>query len=410
MILEPGARAGPPPATLLEATALELRRRRDLRGLVALVERWSQVGQPTDEAKLLQVEALLQLCMTDRAWTRLRSLTHLRGEQRLRARVLTAEMFLLRGWSDRAQEAIAEIRRLDPRAPALAELQERAGAPRTTPMVPESGAPTDELLAAAERFLCEGASLTARRLLEGLARREPEHPRVAELRWAMAGDFDLVGSTLAEVVERTVGSVGMPDLHLDPDLDVDAPTDAGVEIAPAVTGGRQDRHAFPSLFKGTQAEDDVDLDEVENTQAMRLDELASDGPTFADGGEDTQVMHVVQQAREPEPTPEPRRRRKEAELEDEDDVVVLVHGGASAPPPRLRRPLPSPAPQPRRKARPPPVVEPDELEPVGAPEAPRPRPMLDDDFPWVWVLASAAVLGCAGIALLLAVLVAGGAL
>ena len=56
------------------------------------------------------------------------------------------------------------------------------------------------------------------------------------------------------------------------------------------------------------------------------------------------------------------------------------------------------------------VVEPDELEPVGAPEAPRPRPMLDDDFPWVWVLASAAVLGCAGIALLLAVLVAGGAL
>lgn len=392
-----------PPADQLEAATLELARRGELRLLVQVVERWGQVGAPTPAARLAQIEALLDLRVMDRAWTRLQAVPE-EIPDALRRWKLTARMFVERGWPNRAAEAVARAQALAPADPEVAILAAAALAPPRTPpaLLPPAEAPFADRLAAAEALLACGAFLKGRRVLDVLDQEHPDDPRVSDLLWALQGDYDLVGATLAQVVTH-YGAV-----------ERDAPAAPSDLPAPPTPK----RGAFPALFRGPATAHDRADNEAETTMATRLEDLraAASFPDL-DGDDDTAVLRVVGSGRT-----DPRAGRaapaaRPEDVEEEDDVVVVVRRRELQAPPETRRPMPLPpaARRPERKApkAPPPELEVADIEDLDELDA-EPLDMdvemesletpSTDEFPYLWILASAAVLGLAGLSLVAAIL------
>jgi hypothetical protein len=366
----------------LERAALRLAEQADPRGVITLVERWAQTGEPTERARLAQIEALLDLGMTDRAWTRLQDDLADAGtgpeggaptdaDARLERLRLTARMFVDRGWPKRAQPVLDEALTLAPDDEGLLALRARAQAPARRPPPDDAVGPDAapaEHVALAEACLATGAFLRARRVLEALAARAPADAaedaavarRADDLLWALRGDYD-VADTLADLVDAT------EDLDLAPDHDEH--TDATAHVSP-----RAPRPAPPlPRPTGEPALDPADLGvsdlfgmapaggepddgrpgEVpeapgEITQATRMLDLRSGEGAMGGGDrdEDTQVLRVFSNpaasVATPEPAP-PSGRAEDVEREDE-AVVQLTATAAAVPPPTVAMPRPIPTP------------------------------------------------------------------
>jgi hypothetical protein len=395
-----------PPAYRLELVALRLAEAGDHRTLISMVERWSQLGDPTPRALLAQIRAMLDLCMMDRAWTRLQALPDepaLRRERNL----LTARMFLDRGWPRRARKVLDEARESwpdDPEVRRLAALLERPAPPIAAAEV-DPEAPYPEQLAIAESWLATGAFLKARRLLEQLQRRAPDQRRPAELLWALRGDFDLHGTTLQALVKAYAPA---PMAFSEAAEGAEPASTHLYNALPAAEPGGRSSPNLGALGDLASLGPELTEDESEITQATRLDDLAANAdspaskPTGEEKDEDTQVLRIVSSqpvrrantgaAWSAEPSTSPGIAD---ELEGEDEAVVLLTRHAERQPPhRTVAPQPAPDLGPRRQPEfaPPPIPKPEPPPPpAAAPPADEPVPM------WVWVLA--AGLGGAGVAL-----------
>ncbi|HMV65704.1 MAG TPA: hypothetical protein PKA64_02545, partial [Myxococcota bacterium] len=393
--LDPKSAPVLPPSSRLEAAALRLAAKGELRLLVSMVERWAQLGEPTPRAMLAQIEGFLDLCMMDRAWTRLQALPE--GEAWRRPRLLlTARMFIERGWPRRARKVLDEALAAWPDDAHVRELSALADQPprRAPAQEPEPDAPFEDQLAVAETWLATGAFLRARRLLEHLIRRFPDATRPADLLWALRGDYELSTSSLPALA-ATWGALSASepgDLPDDPE-----PTDSvlrrGGDVADLGST------SFPQLFEdAASAMEHDELEASEITQASRIPDLArlalADLPGGDDREEDTQVLRVVSSpgapmSREAPPDDEPPSSPGFAdELEGEDEAVVqLTRDAERQPPQEIRRAPVLPDPGPRR--RPPPSQAPQ------APPAPAAAPPSRAMLP-AWFLPVAGVLGVAG--------------
>ncbi len=381
----------------------------EVRTLVGVVERWSQVAEPTERALLAQIEGFLDLCMMDRAWTRLQGLPDAEALRRERTQ-LTARMFIDRGWPRRARQLLDEALVSWPDDPDLSRLSASADAPpRRAPAAdPDLDAPYADLLGVAETWLATGAFLKAHRLLEQLQRRHPAEKRPSDLLWALKGDYDLQGTTLAAVVSAWAGS---EDAEAGP-----APEASPQAVPPAVSSPTTG--SFPDLF-GTDREDSArgypvrDEETAEITQATRMSDLGGAASLRSlgadDRDEDTQVLRIVNNGSEGAtfvprgsdagrgdsgPPTSPGIRE---ELEGEDEAVIhLIRTHDRQPPVMMKRAPTLPDPGPPRRV-PTEVAELPEVAPEAV-EADRGQAEDPAPLPW-WIWAMAVALAVVGVLL-----------
>lgn len=379
----------------------------EVRTLVGVVERWSQVAEPTQRALLAQIEGFLDLCMMDRAWTRLQSLPDVDALRRERT-LLTARMFIDRGWPRRARRLLDEALALWPADADLQALSAGADAPpRRAPVAdPDLDAPYADLLAVAETWLATGAFLKAHRLLEQLQRRHPAEKRPSELLWALKGDYDLQGTTLAAVVASWAGA---EEAVAEPGSEAPPVGEASASVGSPSTG------RFPDLFGSDEhgRGDDFargyptrDEETAEITQATRMSDLAGAASLRGMGGddrdEDTQVLRIVNHGTDAAtfapmgtgggrgdigPATSPGIRE---ELEGEDEAVIqLTRMNDHQPPVEMKRAPTLPDPGPPRRV------------PAYAPDLPEVQPEgeeVSEALPW-WIWGMAIALAVVGVAL-----------
>ncbi len=289
-------------------------------------------------SRLLAAEALLDLGMVDRAWTRLQDLSGALDVAPAVQRA-TARMYVLRGWPEKARPLLDALAVDGAADSALAALVHEASAPPVAlpAAEPAPEASVAEALDVAHRWLCGGAVLRAQRLLERLHREHPDHLGVGDRLWALRGDYELAPSRIRALVDTLVPAA------------VPAASDA---VAPPIHAAphRPSSAVPPSLFPaGTDPGEDVE-DASETTQATRLDDLAAAAAAADDFDEDTQVLRVVAASELPGAPEMPRGGPQQAAVEGEDDVVVqFLPAAGHQPSPEIRAPLPLPPPVPKKK-------------------------------------------------------------
>lgn len=407
-ILDPKDTATLPSSSRLESVALQLHARRDWRMLVAMVERWSQVAEPTSRARLAQIEAFLHLCMMDRAWTRLQGMEPNDGHQ-VDYLTLTARMFVDRGWPKRARAALEQAVELAPSDPRIDALRERAAQPprRAPSQLPEADADLDHQLEAAELFLSTGAYLKGKQLLSRLEAQHPLDDRAAALRWALAGDYELVDTDLPRLADSLAPMTPMgtwehpettgEDEHTE-SIDLHATLGGGSEHAEHDTGG------FAGLFRGDTSggTDPAFGGDQEVTQTTSIDELrALPGTAFDDPDEDTQVLRIVgldHMPGEQEAERIPEEPPAYEELEQEDDAVVIItrRRELTVPAP----PVPSLTPMVAPKGNPMPSLDTTEVRrrPSVVPQSRAPA----TDFRIWWIVLATVLLATAAVLALIA--------
>lgn len=296
-----------PPASRLESTALHLEAQGDLRALICFVERWREVAEPTTAARLAQARALVGLGLMDRAWSRLQELLESKSTG-VQAVAVTARMFLERGWTKQARHALQGALADYPDNTELQALWERAAEPPTQPDLEAAdldSADPKALLTAAEHHMALGSFVKARSLLERARKDAPTNKRVLDLLWALEGDFDLVGISLAELTDRYG-----PDLSALADLSDDAEHTAEVDAAPRMSERElsEGNSSFAGLFRDLeprtelyQGHDDAEITQLSSLAA--LDELrqSEQQPPSLGGSDDTQILRVVHRNAPPPP-------------------------------------------------------------------------------------------------------------
>lgn len=295
-------------------------------GLVRLFEAWNAQGSPTTAMRLLAARAFYRLRLMDRALARLREVIEAEPGN-LEAVRLQAEVYIDRGWPQRARPNLAALREA---GEDVADLEARAGA---EPPRPEANARAIEregdpakMLALAEQFLATGSFVRGRGLLERLRRVDPDNARVAELLWGLSGESGEADRPLAELVRELapVAPMRLPERGEEPEHTENVPVgDLGV-LAEEVGVGPVDQVAFPTLFKHGFAPQAADEEVSENTMASRLvpaDQLGA-GPRAestdaridavpAGGGGDTQILLVIRPGENA--SPRAHRRREDGE-------------------------------------------------------------------------------------------------
>lgn len=326
-----------PPLSRLHAALDALRRHGQSRAILELVRAWPQAEAPSDHAALREVEALLDLGQVERAWSRLQPLL---GSESPKAQVfeLAAEVLLARGWHDRARELLQRALAVFPDQASLQRAWDRAaGDVEPLPQVPGPGqaVSTAEHLDLAELLLRRGQVLSARSLLDRLARSEPDSERVQDLRWALAPGPPTV-DPIEDLIARALPSSSAASSDDEPEL-----TDAITQERPGAGLPPETRSAatFPSLFRLQSADTDLTDAGPERTAPSGLDfvdlpEAFDERPTEIDAGGDTRVLRVIDlkgvpssPELRPSLTPDlPGDGAFDAALEDEDDdLVVLTH-------------------------------------------------------------------------------------
>lgn len=310
IILTRSERHALPPVGRLEAVARHLAAGGEHRSLIRFIEGWSRISRPTALARRLQVDAFLHLRLTDRAWVRLRQLTEDDPDD-AQAWILTARMFQLRGWPQRARTALEHARALDPEEPSALALQQQL-ITSPTRSLPELEAVAEEpaaLIRYAERAIATGALLNAHRALERCLRLEPEQERAAELLWGLEGDFQLPDESLSAAARRLGPSLAA---LAEPTDDIEHTESLGRRDTPLGEEVGGSSEAFPALFRavtGEQlpAEPTEPSAEPEVTRSAALQTLRrapSAGPTpleptdlptdpAAIPGGDTEILHVL---------------------------------------------------------------------------------------------------------------------
>ncbi len=342
--------------------------------VIRLIEKWGQQGPLPREASLAQAQAFLALRLMDRAWVRLRELTDTDPDD-VDALLMTAEMFLERGWPARARRVLARARDRGSSDDRLASLERRAAEPPLRPPpnareLERHGSP-EQLVWLAERYLATGSLLRGKSLLERVRRIQPDSQRVEQLLWAMRGEFGPHRESLTELVIE----LGGEDLSAEWDGNENTESISVADITAAgglapVENGRQDA-PFPLLFRRSSRTIPGDVDEREVTVTSRLASSAelADAPEMQhtdphgmlglDDDPDTRIMEVISnRSGEMELVPvegSPRKAvdlralQEEADgqetdfLEDEDqDLVVMTRrekerGPAARTTPRAQR-------------------------------------------------------------------------
>lgn len=171
--------------------------------VIRLVERWLELGSPPVEARVEEARALLDLRLADRAWVRLREVIEQQADH-IEALLLMGEMFVQRGWPQRARRLVERLEQLGYSGPRLEQLRAGAAAPSVQPAadareIERAGSP-EAVLALAESYLLAGSVIRAQALLERLARADSPAPRVNALLWGIRGEFQSRGLGLAELV------------------------------------------------------------------------------------------------------------------------------------------------------------------------------------------------------------------
>jgi hypothetical protein len=156
-------------------------------------------------------------------------------------------MFMARGWNNKARKTLETALQAFPENRLLSELYDQASEPATEPNHAD-GEPADvnAAIAAAKHFMANGALLRARAILDRFQRSlEHEDAHIADLLWAIEGDFSLHERTLQDLVSRYgSGLQSLPDLPEDPDHTETAHVD---DVIPPDEGA-----AFPSLFRNME--------------------------------------------------------------------------------------------------------------------------------------------------------------
>jgi len=306
----------------LERVVHQLEARGDRRALIRIVERWIASGTPPREVRLAEARAFLDLRLMDRAWLRLKELTD-QDASDLEASVLTARMFIERGWPVRARRLLQQALEREPARKDLHALLVSAHQPPLQPPangreVERQGSFEDQL-ALAERFLAAGSQLRAKSILERLRRNKGAvAARADELLWGMSGDFGGGPADPLLLARQLLPTeqLDAPDapMDLEPVESVmDDVTSTGSHL-PRVDGEHGEGESFPSLFRAlpegldlNDFNDDSDvtsitkmakpgdlsrMDTAEVTDPGRVGDDEDDG----DDG-DTQVMMVIPQSR-----------------------------------------------------------------------------------------------------------------
>ena len=216
----------------------------DDRTLICFVEAWSEQGDPTETALLAQARSMVRLGLYDRAWGRLQSM---QGSSDPEIAILTGQMFMSRGWHNKARKLLETALKAFPENRILSDLYDQASEPATEPDHSEVD-PTDRTssIAAARHHMASGALLRARAILDRVQRNQSEEDLlVSDLLWAIDGDFSLKGETLPVLAHRHgTGLQSLPDLPEDPDHTETADVD---DILPPDEVG-----AFPTLFRNLE--------------------------------------------------------------------------------------------------------------------------------------------------------------
>jgi tetratricopeptide (TPR) repeat protein len=286
------------------------------RGVVRLVERWAQQGGLTQDALIGQAQAFMALRLMDRAWVRLQEARE-RGPDNVDVQLLTAEMFIDRGWPARARRILERIPVEDTGSERLDRLRQAAAQPPAQP--PENAQEVERtgdaeaLLGLAERYLAAGSFMRAESLLERLIREGSGTERVSDLLWGIRGEYisqkqsteDLLRELSPddwlsewEGIDRTESLRAVEDTVHDPE--------AAARSLLGESGDRGDgRPAFPNLFRRDGTIDDTTLgdeDEVTVASQMATVEQMGDAPaqqhtdpgiSQTGDGNDTRIMTFI---------------------------------------------------------------------------------------------------------------------
>jgi tetratricopeptide (TPR) repeat protein len=281
---------------------------------------------------------MLRLGQMDRAWVRLKEATEADAED-VEARLLTAEMFISRGWPARARKilrALAAEARPELALPVQALMDVAAAPPVRVPVDAEDiegGENTTAKLQLIERLLATGNQLRARRMLEGLEV-DGAPPRVAELLWACRGEYLSIGESLSELARDLEGTADAGGSH-GAERTSRQVVDEETGDPPSTSPG------FPSLFRDvvsvampedTQSEITQSSDMAGGHELADVERVERTDAHFGLGGEDTQIMEIIghEADLDAEPTGESLRPMDLRSLLDEEDeeVVVMTRGAA----------------------------------------------------------------------------------
>lgn len=281
--------------------------------VIRLAEAWAHQNPLPREASLAQARAFLSLKLMDRAWVRLRELTDSSTEatEDIEPLLLTADMFLERGWPARARKVLQRAGRIDATNSALPALAKRAAAPPLRPPpnareLERHGTP-EQLVFLAERYLATGSMLRGKSLLERVRRLQPGNSRVEQLLWGVKGDFIAQsgrGQSLVELVAE-LGSDQSSEwdaVENTESINFSDITAAGIMPPSAPETDRGD--SFPLLFRRRMVIGEGEEEDAEVTISARLasiDEMAdapemeSTDPGIAELEEDpdTRIMEFI---------------------------------------------------------------------------------------------------------------------
>lgn len=291
----------------LDRVIADLESRGDDVGIVRLVERWVNAGEPTRYGLIAQAKALLRLRLMDRVNLRLTELAA-RDPDDVEMLVLLAELHIQRGWPVRARKPLGRLRELGAELPGLAELEAQAEAPPLQPdpnarEIERTGTPEEQLLLA-ERFIAAGSFLRAKSILERLRRLpDQDKARIEALLWGIGGEHAKEQGDPAELARILAPGATMP-----PDDDTRETTES-LPFGLRDGGPVHDEGAlgaFPTLFR-RQDDPTVDTDTAEEHTSVSImadaeraqrheAEVDGDGdePGAARDG-DTQIMLVIRQ-------------------------------------------------------------------------------------------------------------------
>lgn len=291
----------------LDRVIADLESRGDDVGIVRLVERWVNAGEPTRYGLIAQARALLRLRLMDRVNLRLTELAA-RDPDDVEMLVLLAELHIQRGWPVRARKPLGRLRELGAELPGLAELEVQAEAPPLQPdpnarEIERTGAPADQLILA-ERFIAAGSFLRAKAILERLRRLpDQDKDRIEALLWGIGGEHAKEQGDPMDLARILAPGATMP-----PDDDTRETTESLPFGLRDGGGGHEESAlgAFPTLFR-RQDDPTVDTDTAEEHTSVSImadaeraqrheAEVSGDGDDGASARDgDTQIMLVIRQ-------------------------------------------------------------------------------------------------------------------
>ena len=297
--------------------------------MIRIVEAWSQVGNPTPTACLASGRAFYDLRQMDRATTRVREILDDDPKDPEALRLL-AEIYLDRGWPQRARAPLVTLQELGEEG--WEDLWRRA---HEEPIRPETNARAVERegtlaqqLLLAEQFLATGSLLRATGILERIRRTNAANPRVNELLWGLAGDYSSNGLSLAAIVAQLVPILPVRLQRLSDEPEHTEFTESLKEADCFLEDENPepaDAGKFPTLFKQRPAPELIPADDpIESTQSSPIASVAEMGGAagspgtipdlgrFADApvmGGDTKIMLVL---RPGESAKEQTHRRRDA--------------------------------------------------------------------------------------------------